>query len=157
MILYLLGLLCLFFFSKNPVKAQPHELVVALHDGETLSYVLSEKPVITFNGNKMLIESSKMMSSEIDLSEVKSFHFEIPNAIADVSENEVSFVRLGTNVQIYGLTEAEKSIQISDMGGRATTAGVSIEGTTANVNLASLPKGIYMIKIGNKQSIKVPR
>lgn len=152
----LLCLLSLFFlFSAIPVMAE-HVLVIELQNGTTQSFVLSKKPVITFNGSKLYVNSQDASFDE-ERSNVKDFHFVLFDAIEDVTENEMRFVRLGTNVQIQGLKEGDKPIRVFDMAGRATSALITTNGSQAEVILEGLPKGIYIINIGNKQSIKVTR
>lgn len=145
-----------YLISGTPVMAQ-HELVVELENGSTQSFVLSKKPVVTFSGSKLLIEVPEEVSLEKELSEVKGFHFGLidENAIEGVAENEIRFARIGSNVQIFGLENSDMSISVFDMEGRQATATVRKNGSQADVILDRLPKGYYIIKVGNVQSIKV--
>lgn len=149
----LLALLCL--FPAISVMAE-HVLVIELQNGTTQSFVLSKKPVVTFNGTKLYVNSQDASFDE-DRSNIKDFHFVLYDAIGDLEENEIRFVRLGTNVQIQGLTESDKPICVLDMAGRITSAAINVNGTQAEIVLERLPKGVYIIKLGNKQSIKVTR
>ena len=150
-LLSLLALLCL--FSNIAINAQ-HRLVLELKNGRTESWLLTERPEVTFEGSKMKISTSTI---EYERSDVKQFSFSGPDALNEVSENELRFVQLGTDIQIFGLTDADKLIQVYDLGGRRAYAKVSIQSSLAHISLTELPQGIYIIKIGNKQSIKVKR
>lgn len=149
----LLTLLALLF--STAVMAQ-HELIIELNNGSTHSFVLADKPVVTFEGSKIKVVSSRL-SLEKERSEVKDFHFVMVDAIDNVADNEVRVVLLGTNVKIYGLSESDKPIRVFDLNGRVAPALITTNGSQAEVILEGLPKGIYIVKIGNKHTIKVTK
>ena len=120
-----------------------HALVVQLADGSTQSYVLTAKPEITMIGSLLKITSPDV-SSEYKLTSVTDFHFTevLPTKINKVTRNELRFVRQNSDIiQIVG---DSGNISVYNSGGQTQSVSVFVNGNEKDVNLSSLPKGIYI-------------
>lgn len=130
-------------------------LVLRLRGGGEVSYVLAEKPVMTFSGGQMVVTSADGQA-EYALGDVEEFRFaDRPSAIADVKTNEVRFVRLpGGGARIYGVT-GESDVMVFDAGGRAVPATVTPGSGYADIQLGRAAHGVYVIKAKGMATIKI--
>ena len=134
-----------------------HMLVLQLASGRTQSYILSEKPTITFDGAYLKVESGAE-SIPFLRSDIKDFHFAEVTDISSVEHGELRVVRRNNDeLNLYGLEEADKHIRVYRISGTPCPVDISLNATAATVSLETLPKGIYVVKIGNKQSIKITK
>lgn len=123
--------------------AEGKSLKLTLQNGAEQTYMLADKPVVTFQGEKVLIASEKL-SSEYPRSDVKSFSF------ADVSTNAVEdtvqdtlYIYDGSNFSSPGNEIAVYNLQ-----------GMKVADGRDNISLTSQASGIYIIKVSN-QTIKI--
>lgn len=135
-------------------------LIIELTSGKTTSFNLLEKPVVTISGTKMVIKSSSL-SADYERNDVVRFYFKdtgTPVGIEPVTEKEVLKITQDSNGRFL-ITDfdTDDNIIVSDMKGRLYRECVSIDGRTAIIDLSSCHQGIYIIRIGKKQSIKITR
>ena len=130
-------------------------LVLRLRSGGEVSYVLAERPVMTFSGGQMVVTSADGQA-EYALGDVEEFRFaDRPSAIADVKTNEVRFVRLpGGGARIYGVA-GESDVMVFDAGGRAVPATVTPGSGYADIQLGRAAHGVYVIKAKGMATIKI--
>jgi hypothetical protein len=150
-----INFLILVFFAFHLGINAEHALVVQLIDGNTHSYVLAEKPVVKMVDGLLKIKSSEVVS-EYPMTSVENFHFtEITHLdISKIMKNELRFVRDGKNlVTIYGENE---NISVYSISGQKQAAAIQMNGSQTQVNLSSMPDGMYIIK-ANKQSFKISK
>lgn len=135
-------------------------LVIELIDGSMYRYELQEKPVLTFSNTVMTInKEGAALSTSYERSIVKRFFFDTGSGIQGVidSENTVSITQIGDNqIKIKNLSLDERII-IADVAGKLYNDCKTRNGTEAFIDLNACPKGIYIINIGKKQSIKMTR
>ena len=111
-------------------------MVVSFNSGEHVDFVVSEKPQITFDGDKFCVKTSSS-TFEYNRSDIVDFHFE---------ETE-------TGIESLEYVGSE-TITVYDMSGHqvATLRGESPK--AAKILIDTFNPGMYIIKIGNKQTIK---
>ena len=116
-----------------------HKLILTLNNGESVSFILQDKPEVTFSGSRVYISSTK---STVDYlrSEVKDFHFE--EVVTNIEEIEELSYRGNDSIIVYDVTGHMIAIQKDN----------SLEQAKQYVN--SLKPGLYIIKIGNSKTIK---
>lgn len=135
-------------------------LVIELIDGCMYRYELQEKPVLTFSNTVMTInKEGSALSTSYERSDVKRFFFDTGSDIQGVidSENTVSITQIGDNqIKIKNLSLDERII-IADVAGKLYNDSMTRSDTEAFIDLNACPKGIYIINIGKKQSIKMTR
>ena len=160
-----LMLLC-FIVSMKMLAVEPNALVLNFKDGQKWSVFFQRQPVVTLSGNTFVV-TGQMKNASVELiscnrSAISDFYFETRSsddvtAIDKVLKDEVKMVQEGDIIYFYGLTNAGKDVRVYDLHGKAYPAAASSDGTSAQVCLTGIPKGIYVVKIDNKQSIKIIR
>ena len=134
-------------------------LVVELKEGKQAYFILSEKPVLTIFGSQMRIESESVEIS-YERSDVLRMYFADGSVgVDDIETNESNVVFTQTEtyrLAISNLSEKDRII-VSNLAGRLYNDCVSRNDTDAIVDLEGCPKGVYIIKVGNKQTIKMTK
>ena len=115
-------------------------LLITFTDGTTASYVLSEKPRVTFGQGTLLITSAGA-SAEYERATISRFTFvdAAELGIGSLTEGSVAFeyVRLaGAPIEVF------------------TTGGTLIVRGTDSVSLSGLPSGIYVVRSG-RHTVKI--
>lgn len=124
-------------YTRNDVPSQNvHKLIVLLKSGEKIAFVLKDKPQISFNGNQFVIDSTTG-SIEYLRSDIEDFHFE---------ESE-------TNVESIEYS-GDGNVTIYDINGHMLAKLNNESLNSAKLYLEGYKPGLYIIKIGNKQTIK---
>lgn len=130
------------FFSCICIHAE--ELVVYLKTGEQVSFILEKKPVISFSNDSLVIKSDNSdYLASIDNIEKYSFKtittgldsVSIENKLPSFHHEHVIFENLevGSKVSVYDISGRLKSAYIVDVTG------------VLDINLATLPKGHYIL------------
>ena len=129
-------------------------LVVELTNGQTANYLLQDQPTLTIDGTLLKI-STATVQTNYERADVRKFYFtEETTNVKDVAKNALVFKQTDANqLEISGLSQGER-ITVCDMAGR-TLGNVSHINEKAVVDLNGQPKGAYIIKIGNSQTIKI--
>lgn len=149
---------CLAWASAAYAQNSQTALVVRMADDAVESFYLSEKPEVTFEGQDL-----KIVSSEIEVKfprrDIRDVYFDkVETGIRPVAINELRFVyQNDSEITLYGLTGDDKSIRVYDASGQLTNADIRLSGNFATIGLSSLRKGVFIIKVGNRQSIKIIR
>lgn len=147
--LKLLGLLFVSVTGGIDVFAQ-NALVLETNDGETYSYVLANKPQLTFNATEMLI-SSDDASASFTRTDIKNFRFEeVANAIKDVKADGQRMSYLHGVVTVDGTDK----VILYDISGRQILSKRAADGESVTIDLNNQPSGTYIVRSG-KQSLKV--
>lgn len=124
-------------------------LVLQLRDGTLLSYVLSEKPVITFEEDKLMLKSD-FAGAVFELVNIENFHFaDTENGIREVLANERRFTFVDGVVSVVGATDP---VMLTNLAGH--TLHTTRSGQTFTYDLKNQPKGTYLMRIGH-ESIKL--
>lgn len=131
-------------------------LVVEMHNGSSISFVLSKKPVLTFANRMLQIEvEGSLASMEID--NVSQFYFK-DAATGNISVQTDGDLRIASQdnnrIVIEGINPTDK-VNLYSADGRMMNPQVEYNGTRAEVSLSALPQGIYVIQISNNQPIKI--
>lgn len=132
-ILLLLIALLPMIVSADDVKK--HRMIVSLKSGEKVSFVVSEKPEVTFDGDKFCVKTTKSTFDYLR-SDINDFYFE--ESGTDLETLEYVGNGLAT---------------IYDMSGHIVTTLKEDSPQAAKLLIDSFKPGMYIIKIGN-QSIK---
>ena len=151
-------LLILFLTFSLPICADSH-LVIEMRNSKRHIYSLDEKPTLKFNDDKLVVETSDINTS-YHLDEVLKYHFtEEATDIKDTAE-ETACIRFTYTdkdcLHISGLS-GEEQIRIHDIYGKTIPAETVNDGNTTSVMLNGLDKGIYIISVNGKHTIKIHR
>lgn len=154
-------ILLMLMYALLPVStlAAGSTLVVELKNGKQAYFFLSEKPVLTTYGSQVNIESETVKTSYERTDVLRMYFADESVGVDDIEkkENNIVFTQTEPNrLTISNLSEKDEII-VSNLAGRLYSGCVSRNGTDAIVDLGSCPKGVYIIKIGNKQTIKMTK
>ena len=121
-------------------------LVVELRDGSSATFLLAEKPRVTFAGEQMDIVSSSA-SMEINRSDVKNWHFESATTSVDDITVEAKATLDGNTLIISGITE-NTAITLY------TVSGAVVKRSTVNDGICTIPldgltAGVYFVTYNN--------
>lgn len=128
-------------------------LVVELTTGQTASYVLQDKPVLTMEGTLLKI-TTETVQTNYERSLVKRFYFtgDFTDVKEALKETLVYKQTDADHLEISGLSQGDR-ITICDMAGRQC-GSISRTGNTAVVSLSGQQRGVYLIRVGKSQTIK---
>lgn len=122
-------------------------------NGTQSHYLLSDAPVLTIEGSLLRLKSAKAETT-FNRSDVLHFHFtpvEL-SAITDVADDGYSVSMTGDVVKVSGL-QAD-CVDVYDINGRHVSKVAATEGC-AEVNLGVFSRGVYVLSIPGKPSLKV--
>lgn len=118
-------------------------LSVNLRDGTKATYTLSEKPRVTFDGDRLSINAGNASTSYL-LADVKTFTFTDDAGIDDVlAGSDIVYSYDGNAVSCPG-----HEIRVFSLAGVQLVAGHD------TVSLESLARGVYVVVAG-KQTLKI--
>ena len=103
-------------------------LVVELTTGQTANYVLQDKPVLTIEGDHTGLKET--LKDALVYRQTDADHLEIS-----------------------GLSQGDR-IMVCDMAGRQC-GSISRSGDTATISLSGQQKGVYLVRVGKSQTIKI--
>ncbi len=128
----------------NLAFAEGSALLITFHDGTTASYVLSEKPRVTFGDGTLQIATSDA-STEYARADVSRFTF-IDATEAGISQptaDRIAFEYRDNTVRVSGAP-----IEVYAADGTLVDKGFN------TLSLANHSPGVYLVKV-NRQVIKV--
>jgi hypothetical protein len=128
-------------------------LVVELTTGQTANYVLQDKPVLTIEGTLLRIKTESVQT-DYERSQVKRFCFTGDHTgLKETLKDALVYKQTDADhLEISGLS-ANDRIMIYNTSG-VQVGAVSRDSDKAVVSLSGLQRGIYLIKVGNIQTIK---
>jgi len=131
-------------------------LIVEKTDGTTETFVLWDKPELTFEAQNVVI-TYKNNRVTIPRADIEEFHFDDDGTGIESHRtgNDV-LVRFSGDDTVVISGMKNKHIVVSNIGGKLVNATITRSGEETTVSLNSLPQGIYIIKYDNN-SIKVVR
>lgn len=161
-------LLCLLAICSMSMAAWAQEmtyvLVISQKDGTTTTFTLDQNPVIKFVGDDIQIYTDESYKGgevtyfSCHLDELNISHYAendvtaIEDAKADKAGVKVTYTD-GQNVVVSGLAETDR-LSLYALDGRKVEDFAS-EGGQANISLAKLSAGVYVVNINSKQSFKI--
>lgn len=135
-------------------------LVVEMNDGLSVNYILSQKPQISMGDQIVRITTGDNgMEVTYPDAHVKCFTFRAFDPVK-IEETELSEKVLkvkyvdGQSVVISG-TETVDCITFYALNGQQMQSGISTADGETTIDITSLPKGVYIINVSNKQSFKI--
>lgn len=139
LLLSVLALLC-----QTLAFADGSALLVTLRDGTTATYVLSEKPTVTFGATTMtvMVSDASTVYERGDVGQMTFIDAE-EAGIAPLSEGSTYFEYKNNTVRMQGA-----AIQVY------TPDGTLVKEAVDTASLDALPDGVYIIRM-NRQSVKV--
>lgn len=133
-------------------------LIVETTDGEKTAFVLAQSPVMTFSQNTLgIIIEDETTSFSFDA--VKQYYFADAATGIDVVKGDVDLkiTYQGEDLLVVEGMDEKDRIDVYGANGTRSNVSVSRVGSRAEISLSSLPRGVYIVKIGNKQNFKIHR
>ena len=131
-------------------------LVVHLSDGTNVSYVLEEKPVVTYTATTAHIESTTL-TDDYNLAEVVNFTFQdITSLVENPVSDEVRITVTSEQVDIQGLPEGT-AVTLADIQGRVFAAASAGFDCTVSFATGNLPAGVYVVATSAGRAFKIMR
>lgn len=146
------------FCCLSELLAEDIILRVILNDGTQNDYIIAERPQISFSDNKVTF-TYRNASTEYLKADLQNFVFLDPSTGISqlrIGDTRVSFKEKNNRIIVEG-TDNKDQIQVFSISGIQYDTNVIQTGDGIEIALTDLPKGYYIIKIGNKQSIKISK
>lgn len=129
---------------------EKNALVIKLTDGNTHTFVLSEKPVVTLPEGNIVVNGS--VSTTYLRSEVEKFYFvyDDGSGIEAIDKDNIKLNYVdGENICISGLKD-KMTVTVVSLDGKLVTTQKSNEIGNVAISLGNQPKGIYIISFGDR-------
>lgn len=148
----LVSLLC-----SNLHASEVNYQLIVVSNGVSYNYLLSDLPEITFEDEEMKVTTNEETFTTFERSDVSDIKFDIvENKETAISKEYVSTTKEIGFTYIDGetivLENIERDFQISlyDLTGKKLQANIQRTDNDAKVYVGGLPKGCYILKVGNK-------
>ena len=139
-------ILFLLFFVGVNAFAQ-NTLVVDLRDGSSATFLLAEKPCVTFVGRQMNIVSSSA-SMEFERGDVKNWHFvDNLSSIVAIADKDAEFAVNGNALVISGVKD-NTAITLYNVSGVVVKQS-AVDGDICTIPLNDLSAGLYIVTYNN--------
>lgn len=150
-------ILILFCLLSVPAAKGQSELVVQFSDGSTTVYALSQQPVVAFEGANLVITAGEAEAT-FARTEVSQFFFRpvgtgIGKLSSGVPERRVRFAAPDL-IAVSDIAEGD-ALRLVTVDGRTAAATIDRAAGIANISLAGLPTGVYILKINQTNTIKI--
>ena len=146
------------FCCLSELLAEDIILRIILSDGTQNDYIIAERPQISFSDNKVTF-TYRNTSTEYLKADLQNFLFIDPStgiSQLKMGDTRISFKEESNRIIVEG-AENKDQIQVYSISGIQYDTNVIQTGDGIEIALTDLPKGYYIIKIGNKQSIKISK
>lgn len=133
-----------------PLSAQ-NCLVLLLRDGSQYSYLLAEKPLVTFADGDVKVHAAILQTS-VPLAEVQNFHFaDAESGIPALSDNECRIAYTDGVVTVEG---CKGNVSLFDLNGRLLQTIQAKEGQPVSFDLTQQSAQVFVLRAG-RQSVKL--
>lgn len=143
-------------------SAVQYQLIVTCGE-KSDKFVLSEKPVVTFEDQQMIVTVEGQDFTNYKRSEVTDIRFDevekepdtpdVPTSIEQSEEEPLHTMTFtyvdGRNIYLENI-ESGARIAVYDISGRMLQPEVERNGVNATINLDNVPSGTLVVVVGNK-------
>ena len=135
----------LFLFSVASYSQEKEILLVRMNDGTTLNFSLSEKPLMTFDADNVVISSQETTASLVR-ADVSGVYFvsAAQTGIATVVTPDAPILN-GDSFSVTGL-ERGAVVKVYSIKGENVLSVVADASGTAVASLSALEQGVYVIE-----------
>ena len=142
------SLICIMMAMSN-LYCFGQNVIIKQKNGSESIISLSSKPVITFDNNKMIVESSSS-TIILNLDDVLEYVFDEESGIKDLTtKSEIS----GGKIKLAGYP-INTSVIVATLDGKILIEDKTDSNGDATIELNNLPKGLMIIKVA-KLAMKV--
>lgn len=143
----ILFLLLIFFALKASAGVEDITLVVELRDGSCTSFLLADKPRITFSVDQMNVVSD-FFSAEFERRDVKMYRFldETSTAVCNAPAESKALVENNTLI-VCGVAD-DTAVTICNVNGVVVKQAIGVA-DSCTVSLNDIVSGFYLVKFNN--------
>ena len=128
-----------------------HHLVIETNNSKKHSYSLEDNPVISFNNDILVIKTDKIELS-YPISDIAKYYFTkedtgISSVNGDV--NNIHFNYTNTDFLLIEGIASEDNVNVYEINGRTCYVNIVRNSNSITIELKTLPKGIYLVKVNN--------
>ena len=128
-----------------------HHLVIETNNSKKHSYSLEDNPVISFNNDILVIKTDKIELS-YPISDIAKYYFTkedtgISSVNGDV--NNIHFNYTNTDFLLIEGIASEDNVNVYEINGRTCHVDIVRNSNSITIELKTLPKGIYFVKVNN--------
>lgn len=144
-------LLCVFSltgYAENKAEA----LVIELVSGETATFILKEQPKLTFSGGELIIKSGECETSyKVSDLQRYTFKFAESSGITQSADKSQTITQTAGHIRLDGLSP-DTQIKTFSVNGILVATDAADSNGSATISVSNLPKGVYIIKYGDKST-----
>ncbi len=144
-----ISFLCMSFVAF----ATEEYMLVEMKTGEQYSFLLADRPVLTYENASLVINSDSKTSYAIE--GIKEYRFVSNTSIDDISASALKIITIDDEtIEVQNAKSSEKVVLMSVKGETEFCSKTDVEGKV----IVKMPvnKGVYVLSVGN-QSFKVIR
>lgn len=147
-----LVMIVLLVLTASGSRAQS-QLVIEKTDGSRTVFRLSEKPTVTLAGDGFQVKSN-LLETNFLRAEVVKFYFEAEET--GVKQADRNSCRISCTDDWKWMVEGyEENVKICEVSGREVNVKAERTGKVQRLDLSRLPKGVYLLVLPQKQSVKI--
>lgn len=153
----LLGLMLMTPMAANATDGDTDVdmLVLKMTDETTKEFMIADKPIITFENDKLKV-TSQSVTTDFDQAAVAEFYFQKYDPATGITAAQGKFFSFtyndNANIVVAGTTAKKATLYTVD--GKLIKAQKIANGT-ATINLADCQSGVYVLNLENEQSFKI--
>ncbi len=136
------------FFYKCQLHAQT--LVLWHADGTTTDIELFTKPCVQFTKDKTLV-ISPVLNMEYPVEDVIRFTYKGVGVGIEIPHDDNNLEQKDGNIILHGVKSADK-IAVYKSNGIRLPVHIEYESSNAVFSLASIPSGVYLLKVNGRTS-----
>lgn len=141
----------LLLVSMSAVAQAQTCLVLQLRDGSKQSFVLEEKPEVTFGNQKVRVSTAKVETA-VAMTEVQDFHFaEAESGIPAMMADEC---RMSYAAGVVTLCGYEGTVTLTDVDGRRLRSVQAKAGQSVTLDLSQEAGRVFLLQMG-RRSVKL--
>ena len=129
-----------------------HHLVIETNNSKKHSYSLEDNPVISFDSNRLIIKTEKIELS-YQISDIVKYYFveEDDTSISSINGdvNNIHFNYTNTDFLLIEGIASEDNVNVYEINGRTCHVDIVRNSNSITIELKTLPKGIYLVKVNN--------
>lgn len=135
----------LFLFSIASYSQEKEILLVRVNDGTTLNFSLKDKPLLTFDSEKVMISAQEATAS-LSRTDVCGVYF-VSDVHTGIESSTVSEAPVldGDSFSVTGLLKGTV-VKVYSVKGENVLSAIADASGTVKVQLATLEQGVYMIE-----------